>query len=115
MHITRQDLPATKSGTDLLAMLTKATQEGKAAAADLCSTRLDKLARELEDKLEGLRNAQPREIRTEVLKPVFTNRCLSDEFVSMYNSAVAGTERALSGKPENTMRHAAAAPERGNR
>ena len=44
MHMTRQDLPATKSGTDLLAMLTKATQEGKAAAADLCSTRLDKLA-----------------------------------------------------------------------
>lgn len=72
-------------------------------------------ARALEDKLEALRNAQPREIRTEVLKPVFTNRCLSDEFVSMYNSAVTGTERALSGKPENTMRHAAAAPERGNR
>ncbi|HAT7592276.1 DUF2732 family protein [Citrobacter portucalensis] len=44
MHMTRQDLPATKSGTDLLAMLTKATQEGKAAAAELCSSRLDKLA-----------------------------------------------------------------------
>ena len=44
MHMTRQDLPATKSGTDLLAMLTKATQEGNAAVADLCSTRLDKLA-----------------------------------------------------------------------
>lgn len=44
MHMTRQDLPATKSGTDLLDILTKATQEGKAAAADLCSTRLDKLA-----------------------------------------------------------------------
>ena len=44
MHMTRQDLPATKSGTDLLAMLSKATQEGKAATADLCSTRLDKLA-----------------------------------------------------------------------
>ncbi|EFB2647192.1 TPA: DUF2732 family protein [Escherichia coli] len=44
MHMTRQDLPATKSGTDLLSMLTKATQEGKAATADLCSTRLDKLA-----------------------------------------------------------------------
>ena len=44
MHMTRQNLPATKSGTDLLAMLTKATQEGKAAVADLCSTRLDKLA-----------------------------------------------------------------------
>ncbi|EGQ5855348.1 DUF2732 family protein [Salmonella enterica subsp. enterica serovar Heidelberg] len=43
MNMTHQDLPATKSGTDLLAMLTKATQEGK-AAADLCSIRLDKLA-----------------------------------------------------------------------
>lgn len=44
MHMTRTDSPAMKSSSDLLAMLTKATQEGKAAAADLCSTRLDKLA-----------------------------------------------------------------------
>lgn len=44
MRMTRQDLPLIKSGTDLLSMLNKATQEGKAAAADLCSTRLDKLA-----------------------------------------------------------------------
>ena len=58
-------------------------------------------ARGLEDKLEALESGRPREIRTEILKPVFTNRCLSDEFVSMYNSAAAGTERALSGKPEN--------------
>lgn len=60
-----------------------------------------KSARDLEDKLEALRNAPPREIRTELVKPVFTNRCLSDEFVSMYNDAAASTERALSGKPEN--------------
>jgi len=57
--------------------------------------------RKLEDKLEALKNAAPREIRTEIVKPVFTNRCLSDEFVSMYNDAAASTERALSGKPEN--------------
>ena len=44
MRMTRQDLPLIKSGTDLLSMLNKATQEGKSAAADLCSTRLDKLA-----------------------------------------------------------------------
>lgn len=44
MHMTRQNLPATESGIDLMAMLIKATQEGKVAAADLCSTRLDKLA-----------------------------------------------------------------------
>lgn len=57
--------------------------------------------RALEEKLEALRNAPPREIRTELVKPVFTNRCLSDEFVSMYNDAAASAERALSGKPEN--------------
>ena len=55
----------------------------------------------LEDKLEALKNAPPREIRTEVVKPVFTNKCLSDDFVSMYNDAVTSTERTLSGKPEN--------------
>lgn len=44
MRMTRQGLPLIKSGTDLLSMLNKATQEGKAAAADLCSMRLNKLA-----------------------------------------------------------------------
>lgn len=44
MHMTRNDFPATKSGIDMMAMLIKATQEGKAAAADLCSVRLEKLA-----------------------------------------------------------------------
>ncbi|HIF6923367.1 TPA: DUF2732 family protein [Klebsiella pneumoniae] len=33
-----------KSQSELLAMLAKATKEGKAVAADLCATRLDKLA-----------------------------------------------------------------------
>lgn len=44
MYMTHQDLPTTKPGTDLLDMFAKATQEGKAAVADLCSIRLDKLA-----------------------------------------------------------------------
>jgi hypothetical protein len=44
MHSNSTFLPQTKTGTDLLIMLTKATQEGKAAAADLCSSRLEKLA-----------------------------------------------------------------------
>lgn len=57
--------------------------------------------RQLEETLEALRNAAPREIRTEVLKPVFTNVCVSDDFISMYNRAAADTERALSGKPES--------------
>lgn len=59
--------------------------------------------RKLEDKLEALRNAQPVEIRTEVVKPVFTNVCVSADFVSLYNAAAAKAERALSGKPVNQM------------
>lgn len=44
MRMKRQDLPAEPASIDMMAMLIKAKQEGKAAAADLCSTRLDKLA-----------------------------------------------------------------------
>lgn len=44
MHMTRNDSLVAKSSSELLSMLAKATKEGKAAAADLCSTRLDKLA-----------------------------------------------------------------------
>lgn len=79
-----------------LAISKTATATGK-KLADVAS----ESGRKLEDQLEALKNAPPREIRTEVLKPVFTNRCLSDEFVSMYNDAAANAERALSGKPEN--------------
>lgn len=66
-------------------------------------------ARSLETKLEGLASAQPREIRTEIVKPVFTNVCVSDEFVSMFNDAAASAERALSGKSKNKMPGDAAA------
>ena len=59
--------------------------------------------RRLEEKLEALRDAQPTEIRTEILKPVFINECLSAEVVSMFNTAVDKAERALSGKSVNQM------------
>lgn len=44
MQKTNIVLPVNHSDRDLLAMLAKATEEGKAASADLCSVRLDKLA-----------------------------------------------------------------------
>jgi len=59
--------------------------------------------RKLELKLEALRNAQPVEIRTEVVKPVFTHVCVSADFVRLYNAAADKAERALSGKPVNQM------------
>ena len=60
-------------------------------------------ARALEDKLEALESGRPKEIRTEILKPVFTNVCVSDDFIRMYNATVDNTERTLSGKPEAQM------------
>ena len=57
----------------------------------------------LEDKLEGIANAAPREIRTEIIKPVFTHVCVSDEFVSMYNQTADNITRELSGKSVKKM------------
>lgn len=58
---------------------------------------------QLEQKLEGLKNATPVEIRTEIVKPVFTNVCVTDDFVRMYNNAASAAERALSGKPADPL------------
>lgn len=44
MHMTRQDIPKNMAGTDLLALLNQATNNGKEIATALCSARLDKLA-----------------------------------------------------------------------
>lgn len=60
-------------------------------------------AQRLEAQLEAIRNAPNKEIYREVVKPVFTNVCLSAEFVSLYEDAVKNTERILSGKPEKEM------------
>lgn len=76
-----------------LAIRESATATGKELAGIASAS-----GRRLEEKLEAMKEAQPREIRTEVVKPVFTNVCMSDDFVRMYNEAAAGTERALAGK-----------------
>ncbi|WP_099138797.1 hypothetical protein [Xenorhabdus szentirmaii] len=60
-------------------------------------------ARQLEEKLEGIAHAAPREIRTEVVKPVFTAVCVSPEFVRLYNETVDNIGRTLSGKFTDKM------------
>lgn len=60
-------------------------------------------ARGLEEKLEALESGRPKEIRTEIIKPVFTNVCVSPDFIRMFNATVENTERTLSGKPEAKM------------
>lgn len=69
----------------------------------------------LETKLEGIAHAAPREIRTEIIKPVFTHVCVSDEFVSMYNETVENINSELSGKPAKKMLDANPEADRNNR
>ncbi|MBO1916539.1 hypothetical protein J4727_17330 [Providencia rettgeri] len=60
------------------------------------------------------RQCNAQEIRTEVIKPVFTNVCVSPEFVSLYNRAAERIERELSGKSVNQMPNLVAETERAN-
>lgn len=71
-------------------------------------------ARKLENQLEGIANAAPKEIRTEIIKPIFTNVCVSPEFVSMYNDAATRIERGLSGKSINQVPDNITETERSN-
>ena len=84
-----------------------AVERAATAAGDKSRTESQAISREssrkLEKQLESIANAAPKEIRTEIIKPVFTNVCVSPEFVSMYNDKAAAIERALSGKFINKM------------
>lgn len=91
-----------KRDSDQLVIERAAAVAGNAATTQALAASGDS-ARRLETKLEELKGVLPASIRTEVVKPVFINVCLSDEFVGMYNEAVDKAERALSGKPENKM------------
>ncbi|MEQ4671820.1 hypothetical protein AB7W30_16700 [Providencia manganoxydans] len=84
-----------------------AVEQAAKQASDAARLESQKISREsarkLENQLEGIANAAPKEIRTEIIKPIFTNVCVSPEFVSMYNDAAARIERGLSGKFVNQV------------
>ncbi|NHB87189.1 hypothetical protein C5471_05465 [Photorhabdus tasmaniensis] len=70
-------------------------------------------ARQLENKLETLRANEVHTetvIQKEVVKPVFSHVCATDEYVRLFNQATTETERALSGKFENALPGKPAAP-----
>lgn len=76
--------------------------ENRVQVEDIASTS----ARQLEDKLTGLRANEvhtERLIRTEIVKPVFSNVCATDEFVRLFNASAERAERTLSGKSVNPL------------
>ncbi|MDR5018442.1 hypothetical protein RF657_08545 [Yersinia rochesterensis] len=74
-----------------------AAEKGRTISEDIASDS----ARKLEDKLEVLRQQRDKYqpvIHTEIIKPVFTNVCATDEYVRLFNESSDAAERALSGK-----------------
>lgn len=72
-------------------------------------------ARQLENKLTELRANEvhtERLIRTEIVKPVFSNVCATDEYVGLFNVSAEHAERTLSGKLVNPLPDNVAAPGR---
>lgn len=72
----------------------------------------------LEKKLAELKANEThteRVIRTEVIKPVFSNVCATDEYVRLFNDSADSAERALSGKSVNPVPDKPATPGRNNR
>ncbi|EKN4181786.1 hypothetical protein NTJ24_000425 [Yersinia ruckeri] len=63
-------------------------------------------ARQLEKTLEGLHSQEgqfQQVIHTEIIKPVFTNVCATDEYVRLFNDSTTAAERTLSGQSVNTV------------
>lgn len=61
-------------------------------------------AKKIEDALQEIRQydfKNEKIIRTEIIKPVFTHVCASDEFVRMFNEATESIESQISGKSIN--------------
>lgn len=63
-------------------------------------------ARQLENKLTELRANEvhtERLIRTEIIKPVFSTVCATDDYVRLFNASAESAERTLSGKPVDPL------------
>ncbi|AJJ63168.1 hypothetical protein [Yersinia aldovae] len=63
-------------------------------------------ARQLEDKLTELKANEvhtERLIRTEIIKPVFSTVCATDDYVRLFNASAERAERTLSGKLINPL------------
>lgn len=54
-------------------------------------------------------------IRTEIIKPVFSNVCASDDYVRLFNESADQAERTLSGKSADTLPGKPAQTGRANR
>lgn len=85
-HNAKLELAASQSAEKTRVIVTEATrQSGQVLEAKLAELKANEIHTE-------------REIRTEIIKPVFSNVCATDESVRVFNQGVERAERTLSGK-----------------
>ncbi|MBU9848066.1 hypothetical protein [Rahnella ecdela] len=90
-HDAKNELAANQSAEKTRLIVTETTRQSGQA---------------LENKLSELKANEihtEREIRTEIIKPVFSNVCATDESVRVFNQGVERAERTLSGKPADPV------------
>lgn len=90
-HNAKLELAASQSAEKTRVIVTEATrQSGQVLEAKLAELKANEIHTE-------------REIRTEIIKPVFSNVCATDESVRVFNQGVERAERTLSGKPADPV------------
>ncbi|MBU9852771.1 hypothetical protein [Rahnella aceris] len=90
-HNAKLELAASQSAEKTRVIVTEATrQSGQVLEAKLAELKANEIHTE-------------REIRTEIIKPVFSNVCATDESVRVFNQSVDQAERTLSGKPADIV------------
>ncbi|EAM8768553.1 hypothetical protein [Salmonella sp. ZJCDC-24] len=90
-HDAKLKLAASEAAEQTRQIVVEVTQQsGEALEAKLAELRANEIHTE-------------RVIRTETIKPVFSNVCASDDYVRLFNESADQAERKLSGKPSDTL------------
>lgn len=99
----KDELAANQSAENTRKVITEATRQ----SGEILETKLAELkANEIHTE---------REIRTEIIKPVFSNVCASDDYVRLFNESVDKAERTLSGKSADSVPGQPTSPFRADR
>lgn len=102
-HNAKTELAANQSAEQTRQVVTEVTRKsGEVLEAKLAELKANEIHTE-------------REIRTEIIKPVFSNVCATDESVRVFNQSVDQAERTLSGKPADIVPGRPAATDGQNR
>ncbi|MDM3462187.1 hypothetical protein [Citrobacter sp. Cb031] len=90
-HDAKLKLAASEAAEQTRQIVVEVTQQsGEALEAKLAELRANEIHTE-------------RVIRTETIKPVFSNVCASGDYVRLFNESADQAERKLSGKPAGTL------------